>query len=581
LRGQIATEESRWWKFLASNDNYDPDRLSFDREQLRRYYVNRGYADFKVISAVAELTPDRGSFYITFTVDEGPRYKFGKIEIDSKIKELPAAKIRPLVGIKGGELYAQEKVQKSIDSLTNAAGTQGYAFAEVHPRITRDRVAHTINMTFEIVQGPRVYIEKIDIGGNSRTLDKVIRREFRLVEGDAFNRVLIDRSRSRIRGLGFFSNVDVKNTPGSQPDRTNITVSVTEASTGSLSLGLGYSSTSQLVGEFSYTEINMFGRGQNLRLSAQISQIQKQLQFSFTEPYFLDRPLAAGFDLYKVQTDYEQATYESNVAAGVLRLNFPISEYSIVGLNYTYKFEQVSPFANAPSQVLQASGQREGSIISFTYAYSDLDDARKPTSGVSFGLTQSFAGFGGSLKYLQTNATLGTYAPLFDGSVVSSLILRGGVITGYDGSTVPFEERYFDGGDTFRGFALAGIGPRDIAAPRNFGAIGGTVHAIGTFALRMPSLLPESYGINAGLFTDFGTLGRVDGLTPVQRLCNAIPESGVGSCIKDNLAFRASAGISVQWKSPFGPVQIDLGIPYISTKYDRPQILHFTGGTGF
>ena len=235
LKAQIATEESRWWKFLASNDNYDPDRLQFDRESLRRYYINRGYADFKVLSAVAQLTPDRTSFYLTFTVQEGQRYKVGKIDIDSKIRELPAAHLRPLVNVIPGDIYSQEGVQKTIDALENAAGTQGYAFAQVHPRIKRNPDIRTIDLGFEIVQGPRVYIEKINIAGNTRTHDDVIRRQFRLQEGDAFNRVLIDRSRTRIRALGFFKDVEVKNVPGSQPDRTNLTVEVTEQSTASRS----------------------------------------------------------------------------------------------------------------------------------------------------------------------------------------------------------------------------------------------------------------------------------------------------------------------------------------------------------
>ncbi len=266
LSGQIATEESRWWKFFATNDNYDPDRLQFDQEILRRYYVNRGYADFKVVSAVAQLTPNRESFYLNFTVSEGVRYRFGKITVDSKIKELPGARLRPLIDANDGDIYSQEAVQKAIDALTNAAGTQGYAFAEVHPRIKRNEKTRTIDLGFEIVQGPRVYIEKIQIAGNSRTLDKVIRRQFRLQEGDAFNRVLIDRSRPRIRSLGFFKEVDVKNVPGSQPDRTNLTVNVTEQSTGALQVGLGYSSTTSLLGEISYTEQNLFGRGQNMRI---------------------------------------------------------------------------------------------------------------------------------------------------------------------------------------------------------------------------------------------------------------------------------------------------------------------------
>jgi outer membrane protein insertion porin family len=580
LKGQIATEESRWWKFLASNDNYDPDRLSFDRESLRRYYINRGYADFKVLSAVAQLTPDRKSFYINFTVEEGVPYHFGKVVIDSKIHELPAAQLQPMVDIHEGDIYSQEDVQKAIDALTNAAGTKGYAFAEVHPRIKRDPKTRIIDLGFEIVQGPRVYIEKINIAGNTRTLDKIIRRQFRMQEGDAFNRVLIDRSRTRIRGLGFFKDVEVKNVPGSQPDRTNLTVNVTEQSTAALSVGLGYSSTTQLLGEVSYTDSNWFGRGQNLRVSLQASFITKEAVFSFTEPYFLDRELAAGFDLYETQTNFDQTSFQSNTTAAVLRLGFPISEFSSVALSYSYKIEDVVPFAGAPLDVQLAAGSLNGNIFGFTYAYADLDDIRKPTSGATFTFTQAFAGFGGNLKYIQTAANFGAYTPMFDGSIISSLTGRLGYITGYNGSFVPFEDRFFDGGDTFRGFALAGIGPRDIVAPTNTGALGGTVHAIGSAQMRFPSLLPESYGVGFSLFTDFGTLGRLDTLG-AGRTCTGAQFSGVGTCVKDNLAFRGSAGVSVTWKSPFGPVQIDLGLPYAKTAYDRAQIIHFSTATGY
>jgi len=580
LRGQIATEESRWWKFLASNDNYDPDRLQFDRESLRRYYINRGYADFKVLSAVANLTPDRTSFYLNFTVDEGVRYRFGNIGIDSKIRELPPDQLRPLVDVKKGEIYSQENVQKALDALTNAAGTKGYAFAEVHPRLKRNPAARTIDLSFEIVQGPRVYIEKINIAGNTRTLDRIIRRQFRLQEGDAFNRVLIDRSRSRIRSLGFFKEVDVKNVPGSQPDRTNLTVNVTEQSTASLQVGLGYSSTTSLLGEVSYTDTNWFGRGQNLRVSLQASYITKQALFSFTEPYFMGRELAAGFDIYQTETNFDQATYQSSQTAGVLRLGFPISEFSSVALTYQYLISEVRPYAGAPLDVQLAAGSTNGSIFGFTYSYNDLDDIRKPTSGSAFSLSQQFAGLAGSMKFISTNATFGTYTPILEGAMVGSLTGRLGYITGYNGSYVPFFERFFDGGDTFRGFALAGVGPRDIVAPNNTGALGGTVRAIGSAQVRFPSLLPESYGVGLSLFTDFGTMGRLDTLGGA-RICSGAQYSGIGTCVRDNLAFRGSAGISVQWKSPFGPVQIDLGLPYVKTSYDRPQIIHFSTATGY
>jgi outer membrane protein insertion porin family len=579
LRGQLATEESRWWKFLASNDNYDPDRLLYDKDLLRKYYVNRGYAKFKVVSAVAQLTPDRKSFYLNFTVDEGARYKFGKITVNSQIRELPAASLRPLINVKEGDTYSQDVVQKSIDTLTNSAGVQGYAFAQVHPRIKYNDANHTIDLGFEIEQGPRVYIEKINIAGNTRTLDRVIRRQFRLQEGDAFNKVLIDRSRTRIRSLGFFKDVDVKNVPGSQPDRTNLTVNVTEQSTGSLQIGLGYSSTTSLLGEISYTEQNLFGRAQNLRVSLQASYITKTAQLSFTEPYFLDRDLSVGFDLYKVQTNYSTATYESDVSAASLRMGFALSEYSTVGLSYTYKIESITPYSGAPIDVIAAAGSNYGSIIGYSYAYNDLDDLRHPTAGYTFSFSQAFAGFGGNLKYINTNFVGSHYMSMFDGSMITQLQAKGGYITGYDGNLVPFNERFFMGGDTFRGFALAGIGARDIVDPNNYGALGGNVYAIGTVQARMPGLIPESYGVNLALFSDFGTLGHLDYIT--NRTCTGARFSGTGTCVKDNLAMRASAGVSIQWKSPMGPVQIDLGLPILKAYYDRAQIIHFSTATGY
>ena len=572
LKAQVATEESAWYKLFSTNDNYDPDRLAFDREQLRRFYVNRGYADFRVVSAVAQLAPGKRDFFITFTVDEGPRYRIGKIEINSKIKELSFKELRPLVDVATGDVYDADQVQKGIDALTSAAGGKGYAFAEVRPRLGRNRDKLTVDLIFDIQEGPRVYIEKIDIQGNTKTLDKVIRREFRLVEGDAFNRVMVDRSRTRIRSLGFFKDVDVKNAPGGQPDRTDLTVTVTEQSTGSLQLGLGYSSTQSLTGEFSYTELNLFGRGQYLKASASASYISKLYQFSFTEPYFLDRPLAAGFDLYDEQTEYRQATYASDTLGGSLRMGFPISEFSSVGLRYTYQIADIQPFASAPLEIRLAAGKTYGSIFGYTYGYNNLDDVRKPTRGMTFSFGQDMAGFGGNLKYLKTEATVNVFHPMFDENIIGSFAMNSGYITGYDGTPVPINQRFFKGGDSFRGFALAGMGPRDITAPLNTGAVGGNVYAIGTLSARLPNLIPQSYGISMGLFTDFGTLGRVDSLI---RSCTA------QQCIRDNLAFRGTAGISFNWRSPFGPLQIDLALPYASTPYDRPQIIHFSAGTGF
>ncbi len=572
LKEQIATEESAWWKFLSTNDNYDPDRLTFDREQLRRFYLKNGYADFRVVSAVAELTPDRSEFYITFTLDEGPKYKFGKVVINSSIKELDPVTLRPLVPIQPGDTYNAELIDKSIDALTNAAGTRGYAFAQIHPRISRNRDARTIDVIFNIDQGPRVYVEKINIVGNQRTLDRVVRREMRLAEGDAFNRVLVDRSRQRIRALGFFKNVDIKSEPGSQPDKTILTVAVEEQSTGAVQLGVGYSSTSSFVGEASYTETNLFGRGQYLRASASASSISKEFQLSFTEPYFLDRPLAAGFDIYKILTTYDQADYQSDVNAIQLRLGFPTSEFGTVSLHYLYSIDYLTPFGSAPLEILLAQGQTQTSAFGYGYGYNTLDDPIKPTKGFTFGVSQEFAGFGGTLKYLRTEGSFSYYHPVFWDQFVASLSGSAGFISGWGGQHVPINVRFFKGGDTFRGFDIAGIGPRDLVVKGKGGAVGGDAYAIGTFSLRLPSFLPEDYGIGTSLFTDFGTLGHLD--------ANPAPCNFLVSCVKDNMAFRASAGISISWKSPFGPVQIDLAVPYVKESYDKTQVIHFSAGTG-
>ncbi|HEX3431918.1 MAG TPA: outer membrane protein assembly factor BamA [Rhizomicrobium sp.] len=576
LREQIATEESKWWRLLSSNDNYDPDRLTFDREQLRRFYLQRGYADFRVVSAVAELTPDRENFYITFTVDEGDLYRFGKVIIDSKIKELTPQSLRPLVPIVEGSTYNAQLVDKSIDALTNAAGTKGYAFAEIHPRIKRNHDARTIDVVFDVQQGPRVYIEKINIVGNSRTLDKVIRREFRLVEGDAFNRVLVDRSRTRIKALGYFKDVDIKPLPGSQPDRTVLQVNVTEQSTGELQLGAGYSSTSSVVGQFSYTERNLFGRGQYLRASIEASSISKEAQVSFTEPYFMDRPLAAGVDIYKIITNYQQVDYQGDTTALGFRMGFPTSEFGSVGLRYTISVSTVSPFANAPTVIQEAAGSETTSAFGYSYSYNTLDDPIKPRRGYTFEISQDFAGFGGNTKYIRTLFAGGWHHPMFWDEMVGTLSFNAGYIQGWNGEQVRLIDRFYKGGDTFRGFALAGVGPREISSP-GANAIGGDSFAIGTADLRLPEFLPADYGVALSLFTDFGTVGHLSSGIPPNN-CATYPPGVV--CIKDNMAFRASAGLGVNWKSPFGPIQISFAIPYIKQHYDRSEIIYFSAGTG-
>ncbi len=582
LKDQLATEESIWWRILSSNDNYDPDRLTFDREQLRRFYLQRGYADFRVISAVAELTPDRENFYITFTVDEGDVYKFGKVVINSKIKELDPVALRKQVPIKDGSTYNAELVDKSIDALTNAVGTKGYAFAEVHPRIKRDHDKRTIEVVFDVEEHQRVYVEKINIIGNTRTLDKVIRREFRLVEGDAYNRVLVDRSRTRIKGLGFFKDVEVKAVPGSQPDRAVLNVNVTEQSTGELQLGAGYSSYSSFVGQFSYTERNLFGEGLFLRASIEASSIYRQAQLSFTNPYFLDRPMTAGFDIYKTLTYFQQASYSGDTTGFGLRFGFPTSEYGSASLRYTFRLDSITPFGYLSPAVAAATlrGNATTSAIGYSYSYNTLDDQLKPRNGYTFEVDQDFAGFGGNVKYLKTVAAFSVHRPMFWDEFVGSLSFDGGYIQGFGNQDVRLEDRFFRGGDTFRGFALAGVGPR-VVGGNGQNALGADAYAIGSAELRLPEFLPADYGIGLSLFSDFGTVGHLDSfglLKGQQESCEPFHYGAV--CIRDNMAMRVSTGLAIAWKSPFGPVKINLGIPVVKESYDKGQSIYFSAGTG-
>jgi outer membrane protein insertion porin family len=578
LRDQLVTTESAWWRILSTNDNYDPDRITFDRELLRRFYITQGYADFRVVSAVAELSPDRTNFYITFTVEEGEQYSFGDIEIISGIEELDPETLRPLVVAIPGEVYNAAEVDESIQALTFAAGTQGFVFVDIRPRVQRNVGTRTIDLFFEIEEAPRVYVERINIIGNARTRDEVIRREFRLAEGDAFNRVLVDRSRTRIRGLGFFRDVVITEEPGSQPDRTILDVAVTEQPTGELSLGAGYSSQDSIIGEFSYTERNLFGRGQFLRASVSYSSFQQNYDIRFTEPYFLGRPLQAGVLAYKVLQDFvDQAGYQSDVTSFGLLFGFPVSEYARISPHYNYSIATLRTEPGAPLAVALSAGTASTSSIGYTYTYDTRDDYIRPNSGWYFTFSQDVAGLGGELNWLRSVGNARYWHPIemFGWDFVGMASFEAGYISAYGGQAVRINERFFRGGPTFRGFEYGGVGPRDISTASRV-ALGGQLYIHQTMELRLPQIVPDDYGITLSLFNDLGTLGYLRGIS---RVC----DSGAigGTCIQDNLALRASAGLAINWNSPFGPVSIDIGYPYIQEDYDRVQAITFRTSTNF
>lgn len=561
LRDEIITEETVWWNFLAGpNDNYDPDRLAFDQELLRRFYLSEGYADFRVVSAVAELAPDQSGFFVTFTVDEGERYEFGEVDIVSRIPEVDAEILRGDIVSYSGDYYSNVAVEDSVRNLTASAGNLQYAFVEINPAVSRNREEQTINIIYEINEGPRVFVERIEIRGNVRTIDRVIRREILLAEGDPFNATLLQRSETNIRNLGFFSTVDVEVIQGSTPDRTVVIVTVLEQSTGELSIGAGFSTNDGAIGDISLRERNLLGRGQDLRLTTSISQNTSEIDLSFTEPYFLNRDLAAGVDLFSISTDREDTGGFDEFTAGFgLRLGYPLGPDLRQIVNYRLEYEEIENSSNA----LVEDGQSWISSVGQTLIYDQLDSRINPTDGYILRFGTSVAGLGGDVRYFRTTGSASYFTPILrNDEWILNLSIEGGYIVGL-GQDVRVQDRFFVGGANLRGFDTGGIGPRLEDTGQ---ALGGNQFAVATAELEFPLGLPEELGIAGRVFSDAGYLDGVD---------------GVDEPIFDDPAIRASVGFGISWDSPFGPIRLDYAVPVLREDFDRTQNFRFSFGTTF
>lgn len=577
LRGEVLTSESRFWRFFSSNDNYDPDRLEFDRELLRRYYTDRGYADFSVLSAVAELTPDQEDFFITFTLEEGERYRFGKATVTTELDTLDGERLARILPIEEGKIYQASRIEDAVDSLTFAAGAAGYAFVDVRPRISRDRENRVIDVEFVLREGPRVYIERIDVVGNTQTLDRVIRRELLLVEGDAFNRVLVNRSRNRVRALGFFKDVTIEEVPGSQPDRVVLQAEVQEQPTGELSFGAGFSSVDQFLFDMSITQRNLRGRGQFLRLRVEASSRRQTYDIRFTEPRFTGRNIAAGFELFSVTQDFlTEAGFRTQQTGGSLRLGFPVSENASLGLRYTVRSDDVEFLqATTTGALTSDTGSRVVSQLGYTLSWDRRNSPINATRGFVLSLNQDLAGLGGDVRFLRTQVDGRVFRGLFP-DVVASLGVSSGYVAEWGGDEVRRTDRFFKGGSSFRGFDALGLGPRVVEVDENGefvrsrDALGGQFFAIGTAELTVPTFLPEAYGINGALFAEVGTVGVVED--------ELLSE---GFEIRDDLSLRASAGISIFWDSPLGPIRFDFSEILDREEYDRTETFRFSTNTRF
>ncbi len=575
LRKQLVTKESSWYRFLSSNDNYDPNRLEYDREQIRTFYTDRGFADFRVVSAVAELVPNHKEFYINFTVDEGAQYRWGEVSVETDLKTLDKGVLEAIVPIKKGRVYQSSKVEDAIDSLTFAAGAAGYAFVDIKPQIKRNRADKTVDIVFKMSEGPRVYIERIDIVGNTTTLDKVIRRELELVEGDAFNRILLDRSKSRIRGLRFFKDVEITEKQGSTPDRAIVEVKVEEQPTGELSFSAGFSSADRFLVDLSISQRNFRGRGQLLRFVIRASSNRQEIDMRFTEPRFLGRNLAAGVNLFSVTNDFfKEAGFRSTRTGGQVTMGFRMTEYTSLQARYGLRKEKVECAATLvrtnPLLCLQQNN-RLSSAFGYTFGWDRRNDPVEPTRGFQLTVMQDFAGIGGDVRYLRTEAVGQTYYGLYK-DIIASAKLEGGYITGWAGDGVQINDRFFKGSQTFRGFDNAGIGPRVVRKSdgRRLNALGGNVygHAVGEVSF------PLGIGALTGsVFVEAGTVGLLDDEF------KAINDPALE--VKDNLSIRSVVGASVYWKSPFGPIRFDFTKPLKKEPFDETKSFQFTTSTRF
>jgi len=563
LRGQLTTVETAWWRFYTNADVYDPDRINFDQEQLRRFYLREGYADFKVLSAVAELTPERTGFVVTFTIEEGERYKLGQIDVESRLPEVAADTLLPVLTVEPGDWYDASIVDDDVNAINDHLGNLGFAFVDVRPRVKRDRENLTLDVTYTIGEGPKVYVDRINISGNVRTHDRVIRREIRLAEGDAYNASQVRRSRQRINNLGFFETVDVQTKPGSQPDRLELDVEVEEKSTGEVSFGAGFSTSEGPLADVGIRERNLLGKGQDLRLRVQVSGRRQQADIGFTEPYFLDRELAAGVDLFRIEEDNtDESSFERDTTGGRLRAGYSFSEHLTQSWSYTLRADDIRPASTASPHIQADSGEATTSSIAHTLTFDNRDNRFSPNRGYVISMTNELAGLGGSKRYFRNRLSAGVYYSIVPDLVVSAQGQAGHIIG--IGQDVGVNERFNLGGESFRGFENAGIGPRDLNTDD---ALGGNIFGIGTLELSFPLGLPDEFALKGRVFAEAGSVFQLD-------------QSNLAG-VADDTAIRASIGVGTSWESPFGPIRVDLGFPVLKEDYDQEQFFHFSFGTRF
>jgi outer membrane protein insertion porin family len=576
LRNVVTTRQSGILSFLRQGDSYDPDRLAGDEEKLRRFYLDHGYADFQIISSVAEFDRERNTFFIAFTLSEGQRYRFGAIAVDSTILGVDPRALEREVETDEGDIYSSSEVEDSVEEITLYLAANGFPFAQVRPRLGRDPATLTISVTYVVDEGARVYVERIDVRGNTRTRDYVVRREFDIAEGDAYNRVLIDRAERRLRNLGYFSEVRIFTEQGATEDRVIVVVEVVEEPTGEFSFGIGYSTADGLIGDVSLTERNFLGRGYTLRVAVGGGSNARSYEVGFTDPYFLGRRISAGVNVFRREYDENSfRSYDYETTGGSLLFGFPITENFSVQTGYQLEIQDISVDTDdcdgiAPDvslAICNAAGETIISSVLYSLVYDSLDNRRDPHDGIYAKFMQEFAGVGGDVSFLRTTGTAAYYREIWpDREVVGLIKVQGGHIFGI-GEDVRLLDAFFKGGETVRGFESSGFGPRD---PSTDDALGGNIFVAATAETQFPlPLLPRELGVKGAFFADAGTLFDTDatlaaGVTPL-----------------DDASIRSSVGGSLLWASPLGPLRADFAHVLSSEGYDEEQFFRFGGGTRF
>lgn len=566
LKDVIVSREERWYRFFSSADIYAYEKLEYDKELLKRFYHNKGYADFKITSSTAEITPQRDSFLITFILEEGGVYEFGNIDIENRSSKITETNFEKDLEVKKAKRYNKDSIDDSVDNITNHLGNIGFPFVDVSTEMRVNKDSKTVDVTFIINDSHKVYLNRINIRNNTRTLDKVIRREFRISEGDPYNISKIQRSKQKIDNLGFFNRVSFKNQRTTAPDRMDLDVEIEEASTGSLNFAAGYNSSSGMLGSISLSENNFLGKGQYVSLGLVHAEKESNVNFSFTEPYFMDKDLSLGFDVFSHQKDYKKQSSFSHRAKGfVLRAGYDLTEYLYHSARYSYRRENIFDVSdNASIYVKGQQGKNLVSLFGHTLTYDRLDSRLDPTEGYLIKLNQDLAGIGGTVNYLSHEFTAAYFKPLYKKDYIFKSVFRAGHITGWKGEDVSINDRFFIGPDYIRGFDIAGIGPRD-ATTRD--SLGGNRYYTLSNEILFPIGLPNEIGMKGLVFNDIGSLHGID----VADRTNVLDKKNI----------RAAAGIGVKWNSPMGTMSVHYAVPYAKEKFDDERRFYLTIGTRF